>query len=117
MTVVKQEQQVNMLNTFATAANTLIQNGVVNEYQVANELRESGLFANISADDIEEMKMLMNLPEILKNQKARARKFKPVKMSKRTELWYRQQLKQFVKMMTNDVERALQQPQGSFFYG
>ncbi|HHF1573271.1 TPA: phage minor head protein [Haemophilus influenzae] len=36
-------------------------------------------------------------------------------MSKRTELWYRQQLKQFVKMMTNDVERALQQPQGSFF--
>ena len=45
-----------MLNTFATATNTLIQNGVVNEYQVANELRESGLFANISADDIEDMK-------------------------------------------------------------
>ena len=45
-----------MLNTFATAKNTLIQNGVVNEYQVANELRESGLFANISADDIEDMK-------------------------------------------------------------
>ncbi|HHF6557546.1 TPA: phage minor head protein [Haemophilus influenzae] len=59
--------------------------------------------------------MLMNLPEILKNQKAKARKFKPVKMSKRTELWYRQQLKQFVKTMTDDVERALQQPQGSFF--
>ena len=36
-------------------------------------------------------------------------------MSKRTELWYRQQLKQFVKMMTDDIERALQQPQGSFF--
>ena len=36
-------------------------------------------------------------------------------MSKRTELWYRQQLKQFVKTMTDDVERALQQPQGSFF--
>ncbi|HHE8949886.1 TPA: phage minor head protein [Haemophilus influenzae] len=43
------------------------------------------------------------------------RKFKPVKMSKRTELWYRQQLKQFVKTMTDDVERAMQQPQGSFF--
>lgn len=64
MTVVKQEQQVNMLNTFATAANTLIQNGVVNEYQVANELRESGLFANISADDIEEMK---NADELARN--------------------------------------------------
>lgn len=114
--MVKQEQQVNMLNTFATAANTLIQNGVVNEYQVANELRESGLFANISAEDIEEMKMLMNLPEILKSQKTRKmRKFKPVKMSKRTELWYRQQLKQFVKTMTDDVERAMQQPQGSFY--
>nr|DAO73976.1 MAG TPA: minor capsid protein [Caudoviricetes sp.] len=57
----------------------------------------------------------MNLPEILKNQKAKERKFKPVKMSKRTELWYRQQLKHFVKTMTDDVERALQQPQGSFF--
>lgn len=43
------------------------------------------------------------------------RRFKPVKMSKRTELWYRQQLKQFVKTMTDDIERALQQPQGSFF--
>ena len=53
-----------MLNTFATAANTLIQNGVVNEYQVANELRESGLFANISADDIEEMK---NADELARN--------------------------------------------------
>ena len=59
--------------------------------------------------------MLMNLPEILKNQKAKTRKFKPVKMSKRTEFWYRQQLKHFVKTMTDDVERALQQPQGSFF--
>lgn len=64
LTVVKQEQQVNMLNTFATAANTLIQNGVINEYQVANELRESGLFANISADDIEEMK---NADELARN--------------------------------------------------
>lgn len=36
-------------------------------------------------------------------------------MSKRTELWYKQQLKQFVKTMTDDVEIALQQPQGSFF--
>lgn len=60
--------------------------------------------------------MLMNLPEILKSQKTwRARKFRPVKVSKRTELWYRQQLKQFVKTMTDDIERALQQPQGSFF--
>ena len=56
LTTVNQEQQINMLNTFATASNTLIQNGVLNEYQVANELRESGLFANISAEDIEEMK-------------------------------------------------------------
>lgn len=36
-------------------------------------------------------------------------------MSKRTELWYRQQLKQFVKTMTDDIERAMQQPQGFFF--
>ncbi|CAD90808.1 minor capsid protein [Aggregatibacter actinomycetemcomitans] len=60
--------------------------------------------------------MLMNLPEILKSQKKwKARKFRTVKTSKRTELWYRQQLKQFVKTMTDDIERALQQPQGSFF--
>lgn len=56
------------------------------------------------------------MPEILKSQKTwKARKFRPVKVSKRTELWYRQQLKQFVKTMTDDVERAMQQPQGSFF--
>ena len=36
-------------------------------------------------------------------------------MSKRTELWYRTELKRQVKEMTDDVERALQQPQGSFF--
>lgn len=36
-------------------------------------------------------------------------------MSKRTELWYRQQLKQLVKTMADDIERAMQQPQGSFF--
>lgn len=56
------------------------------------------------------------MPEILKSQKTwKARKFRPIKVSKRTELWYRQQLKQFVKTMTDDVERAMQQPQGSFF--
>lgn len=56
------------------------------------------------------------MPEILKSQKTwKARKFRPVKVSKRTELWYRQQLKQFVKTMTDDIERAMQQPQGSFF--
>lgn len=57
----------------------------------------------------------MNLPEILKNQKTKAKKFKTLKVSKRTELWYRQQLKQLVKTMTDDIERAMQQPQGSFF--
>lgn len=51
-----QEQQINMLNTFATASNVFIQNGILNETQVANELKESGLFANISAEDIEDMK-------------------------------------------------------------
>lgn len=56
------------------------------------------------------------MPEILKSQKTwKARKFRPIKVSKRTELWYRQQLKQLVKTMTDDVERAMQQPQGSFF--
>lgn len=56
------------------------------------------------------------MPEILKSQKTwKARKFRPIKVSKRTELWYRQQLKQFVKTMTDDIERAMQQPQGSFF--
>ncbi|MCQ9122762.1 phage minor head protein [Rodentibacter caecimuris] len=60
--------------------------------------------------------MLMNLPEILKNQKRwKARKFKPVKSSKRTEIWYHQQLKVFVKNMTSNIERALQRPQSPFF--
>lgn len=36
-------------------------------------------------------------------------------MSKRTELWYRTELKQQVKEMTDTVERALEKPNGSFF--
>lgn len=52
---VKQEQKVNMLNTFSTATNILMQNGVLSEIQVANELKESGLFASISAEDIAQL--------------------------------------------------------------
>ena len=60
--------------------------------------------------------MLMNLPEILKGQKRwKARKFKPVKTSKRTERWYSDELKKLVKSMRSDVESALQAPQGAFF--
>ena len=36
-------------------------------------------------------------------------------MSKRTELWYRTELKQYVKSLTSDIERALDNPNGSFF--
>ena len=36
-------------------------------------------------------------------------------MSKRTELWYRAELKRQVKEMTGAVERALEKPNGSFF--
>ncbi|HDR0997892.1 TPA: DUF1073 domain-containing protein [Pasteurella multocida] len=52
---IKQEQKVNMLNTFSTATNILMQNGVLSEIQVANELKESGLFASISAEDIAQL--------------------------------------------------------------
>ncbi|MFC0948989.1 anti-CBASS protein Acb1 family protein [Pasteurella multocida] len=52
---VKQEQKVNMLNTFSAATNILMQNGVLSEIQVANELKESGLFASISAEDIAQL--------------------------------------------------------------
>ncbi|MDC4238338.1 anti-CBASS protein Acb1 family protein [Pasteurella multocida] len=54
---VKQEQKVNMLNTFSAATNILMQNGVLNEIQVANELKESGLFASISAEDIAQLEI------------------------------------------------------------
>ena len=36
-------------------------------------------------------------------------------MSKRTELWYRAELKRQVKEMTDTIERALEKPNGSFF--
>lgn len=59
--------------------------------------------------------MLMNLPEILKSRKKwKARKFKPIKMSKRTERWYGDELKKLVKTMRAEVEGALQQ-QRPFF--
>ncbi|MEE3609690.1 anti-CBASS protein Acb1 family protein [Avibacterium paragallinarum] len=46
------EQKMNALTSFANATNIFIQNGVLSEVQVANELNENGLFANISAEDI-----------------------------------------------------------------
>lgn len=45
-------QRIGMLNTFSTAVTSLIDNGVLSELQVANELKELGLFNNISIEDL-----------------------------------------------------------------
>ncbi|MBN6711125.1 minor capsid protein [Haemophilus haemoglobinophilus] len=60
--------------------------------------------------------MLMNLPEIWKNQKnkPKIRKFKPNKTSKQTEFWYSRQLLGLVGALRKQVEGALQQPQSPF---
>lgn len=57
------EQKTNVLNVFASATQTLIQNGIVDESQVASELKQSGLFANIGAHDLEFMEELENASE------------------------------------------------------
>lgn len=44
------EQKITSLNSFATATNVLIERGVLTEQQVANELKESGLFNSISTE-------------------------------------------------------------------
>ncbi|SPY33226.1 phage-associated protein, HI1409 family [Pasteurella canis] len=64
---VKQEQKVNMLNTFSAATNILMQNGVLTEMQVANELKESGLFASISAEDIAQLETLTHDDEFTRS--------------------------------------------------
>lgn len=46
------EQKITSLNSFATATNVLIERGVLTEQQVANELKESGLFNSISTEDV-----------------------------------------------------------------
>ncbi|WP_071058713.1 anti-CBASS protein Acb1 family protein [Pelistega sp. MC2] len=46
------EQKATVLNTFAIAANALVQAGIVTEHQVASELKESGLFSKITDDDL-----------------------------------------------------------------
>lgn len=63
----KQEQQISMLSNFATATQTLMQNGVLTEMQVANELKESGLFASISADDIAQLESQSNVDEFTRD--------------------------------------------------
>lgn len=69
----KQEQQINMLNTFASATNVLIQNGVLNEVQVANELKENGLFTSISSEDIDQLENQLNANEFTRTGEAQAR--------------------------------------------
>lgn len=49
------EQKITALNSFATATNVLIERGVLTEQQVANELKESGLFNSISTEDIDQI--------------------------------------------------------------
>lgn len=65
------EQKINALNTFASAANIFIQNGVLREDQIADELKESGLFSNISAEDVDELKEVkQNVDEFTPNSPA-----------------------------------------------
>lgn len=60
--------------------------------------------------------MMMNLPEVMKGQKKpRIVRFKPIKQSRQTELWYSRQLVSRVKWLREQIERALQNKQGPFF--
>lgn len=63
----KQEQQITMLGTFATASMALVQGGVLTEIQVANELKESGLFASISAEDIAKLEEQADVDELTRD--------------------------------------------------
>lgn len=55
------EQEKNTaLLAFAQAMALLIQNGVVREDQVASELKQSSLFDNVSDDDVEKLKAMVN---------------------------------------------------------
>lgn len=49
------DQKITALNSFATATNVLIERGVLTEQQVANELKESGLFNSISTEDVDQI--------------------------------------------------------------
>ncbi|MFC1135769.1 phage head morphogenesis protein, partial [Pasteurella multocida] len=60
--------------------------------------------------------MMMNLPEVMKGQKKpRIVRFKPIKQSRQTELWYSRQLVSRVKWLREQIERALQNKQSPFF--
>ncbi|WP_226886314.1 phage head morphogenesis protein [Pasteurella multocida] len=60
--------------------------------------------------------MMMNLPEVMKGQKKpRIVRFKPIKQSRQTELWYGRQLVSRVKWLREQIERALQNKQSPFF--
>lgn len=60
--------------------------------------------------------MMMNLPEVMKGQKKpRIVRFKPIKQSRQTEIWYGRQLVSRVKWLREQIERALQNKQSPFF--
>ncbi|MDC4238337.1 phage minor head protein [Pasteurella multocida] len=60
--------------------------------------------------------MMMNLPEVMKGQKKpRIVRFKPIKQSRQTEIWYGRQLVSRVKWLKEQIERALQNKQSPFF--
>lgn len=51
---------------------------------------------------------------MLKNQKWKPKRFKPIKVSRQTEYWYYRQLNAEVKALRAQVEGALRQPQSPF---
>jgi len=65
------EQQVTALNTFSQATGSLMQSGVLTSSQVANELKETGLFTNISAEDIAELDELEQTDDTTDDEFAR----------------------------------------------
>ncbi|MEE3609691.1 phage minor head protein [Avibacterium paragallinarum] len=53
--------------------------------------------------------MLMNLPELLRNNKQiKLKRYKPIKNSRRAEIWYKRELLLFVKQLRDEIESAVE---------
>ncbi|MFQ1014823.1 hypothetical protein [Avibacterium paragallinarum] len=53
--------------------------------------------------------MLMNLPELLRNNKLiKLKRYKPIKNSRRAEIWYKRELLLFVKQLRDEIESAVE---------
>lgn len=106
-------------NSYATGFTSLIQNSVVDEETALREMIARGLLVTVTEDDIKRITESVGyggygtetyLGSQTGRLKSRNRRIRPIKQSKRTEVWYRERLNSVIDEMSQVIIAELENP-------